>query len=112
MVSIGIVLFAFSTILGWEYYGEKSWEYLFGTTKFNLIYRIGFAVIVYFGATQSLDLVWSFSDIANALMAIPNLISLLVLSKVIVQEVKRYQPIIEKEREKRKLAVKGLQEEI
>jgi AGCS family alanine or glycine:cation symporter len=112
MVSIGIVLFAFSTILGWEYYGEKSWEYLFGTTKFNLIYRIGFAVIVYFGATQSLDLVWSFSDIANALMAIPNLISLLVLSKVIVQEVKRYQPIIEKERAKRKLAVKGLQEEI
>jgi AGCS family alanine or glycine:cation symporter len=112
IVSIGIVLFAFSTILGWEYYGEKSWEYLFGTTKFNLIYRIGFAVIVYFGATQSLDLVWSFSDIANALMAIPNLISLLVLSKVIVQEVKRYQPIIEKEREKRKLAVKGLQEEI
>jgi AGCS family alanine or glycine:cation symporter len=94
IVSIGIVLFAFSTILGWEYHGEKGWEYLFGTHKYNIIYRVVFSAVVYFGATQSLDLVWSFSDIANALMAIPNLISLLVLSNVIVAEVNRFQPTI------------------
>jgi AGCS family alanine or glycine:cation symporter len=94
IVSIGIVLFAFSTILGWEYHGEKGWEYLFGTHKYNIVYRLVFSAVVYFGATQSLDLVWSFSDIANALMAIPNLISLLALSNVIVAEVNRFQPTI------------------
>jgi AGCS family alanine or glycine:cation symporter len=107
VVSIGIVLFAFSTILGWEYHGEKGWEYLFGTHKFNIIYRIGFAIVVYFGATQSLDLVWNFSDIANALMAIPNLISMLLLSSVIVKEVRRFQTIIDKEKaEKNTLSAK------
>jgi AGCS family alanine or glycine:cation symporter len=102
VVSIGIILFAFSTILGWEYHGEKGWEYLFGTHKYNIIYRVGFSLIVYFGATQSLDLVWNFSDIANALMAIPNLITMLLLSNVIVSEVKRFQPTIEKEKASRK----------
>jgi AGCS family alanine or glycine:cation symporter len=111
MVSIGLVLFAFSTILGWEYHGEKGWEYLFGTHKFNLIYRIGFALIVYFGATQSLDLVWNFSDIANALMAIPNLIAMLVLSNVIVKEVHRYQAVIEKEKAEKRELKKVLQED-
>jgi AGCS family alanine or glycine:cation symporter len=109
IVSIGIVLFAFSTILGWEYHGEKGWEYLFGTHKFNIIYRIVFSAVVYFGATQSLDLVWSFSDIANALMAIPNLISMLVLSNVIVKEVKRFQPVVEKEKRRAKLFAKTTQ---
>jgi AGCS family alanine or glycine:cation symporter len=111
MVSIGLVLFAFSTILGWEYHGEKGWEYLLGTHKFNLIYRIGFALIVYFGATQSLDLVWNFSDIANALMAIPNLIAMLVLSNVIVKEVHRYQAVIEKEKAEKRELKKVLQED-
>jgi AGCS family alanine or glycine:cation symporter len=109
IVSIGIVLFAFSTILGWEYHGEKGWEYLFGTHKYNIIYRVIFSLVVYFGATQSLDLVWSFSDIANALMAIPNLISMLVLSNVIVKEVQRFQPIIEKEKRKARLFAKNTQ---
>jgi AGCS family alanine or glycine:cation symporter len=109
IVSIGIVLFAFSTILGWEYHGEKGWEYLFGTHKFNIIYRIVFSAVVYFGATQSLDLVWSFSDIANALMAIPNLVSMLVLSNVIVKEVNRFQPVIENEKRKAKLFAKTTQ---
>jgi AGCS family alanine or glycine:cation symporter len=103
-VSIGIVLFAFSTILGWEYNGEKGWEYLFGTHKYNNIYRVVFAVVVYFGATQSLDLVWSLSDIANALMAIPNLVSMIILSNVIVDEVKRFQVEIDNEREQKKAA--------
>jgi AGCS family alanine or glycine:cation symporter len=112
VVSIGIVLFAFSTILGWEYHGEKGWEYLFGTHKFNIIYRLGFAIVVYFGATQSLDLVWNFSDIANALMAIPNLVSMLVLSGVIVKEVRRFQPIIEEERAEKKTLSPSLQKEL
>ena len=80
IVAIGIILFAFSTILGWEYHGEKAWEYLFGTHKYNMIYRVIFSLVVYVGATQTLDLVWNLSDIANALMAIPNLIALLALN--------------------------------
>lgn len=102
MVTIGIALFAFSTILGWEYQGEKSLEYIVKKPSICMIYRIVFAFITYFGATQSLDLVWSFSDIANALMSIPNLICMLILSGVIAREVKRFQPIIEEEKRKRK----------
>lgn len=91
LVCIGIVLFAFSTILGWEYHGEKAFEYLTGTHRFHMIYRIVFSLIVYVGATTALDLVWNFSDIANALMAIPNLICLLALSGVIAKETKDFQ---------------------
>ena len=98
IVSIGIILFAYSTILGWEYNGEKAWEYLFGTHKYNIIYRVIFSLVVYVGATQTLDLVWNLSDIANALMAIPNLISILVLSPVIKEEVLSFQAVIEKEK--------------
>ena len=90
LVTIGIALFAFSTILGWEYHGEKAWEYLFKTHKYNMIYRIVFSLIVYVGATQTLDLVWNFSDIANALMAIPNLIALFLLSGTVVKLAKEY----------------------
>lgn len=98
IVSIGIILFAYSTILGWEYNGEKAWEYLFGTHKYNIIYRVVFSLVVYVGATQTLDLVWNLSDIANALMAIPNLISILVLAPVIKEEVFSFQSVIEKEK--------------
>ncbi len=98
IVSIGIILFAYSTILGWEYNGEKAWEYLFGTHKYNIIYRVAFSLVVYVGATQTLDLVWNLSDIANALMAIPNLISILVLAPVIKEEVFSFQAVIEKEK--------------
>ena len=95
LVSIGITLFAFSTILGWEYNGEKSLEYLLKTHKFNMLYRVFFSFIIYVGATTALDIVWSFSDIANALMSVPNLISLLVLSNVIAKDVEEFQPKIE-----------------
>lgn len=98
LVTIGIILFAFSTILGWEYHGEKAFEYLFQSHKFNFIYRIVFSLVVYVGATQTLDLVWNISDIMNALMAIPNLICMLLLHNVIAKEVNRFQPILEKER--------------
>ena len=91
MVSIGIVLFAFSTILGWEYHGEKAFEFLVKTQKFNLVYRIIFSLIVYAGATTALELVWNLSDIANALMAIPNLICLLAMSRVIARDAFAFQ---------------------
>ncbi len=98
MVTIGIVLFAFTTILGWEYHGEKALEYIVKKPSICVAYRVLFALIAFMGATTSLDLVWALSDIANALMAIPNLISLLALSGVIAKEVKRFQPIIDAER--------------
>jgi AGCS family alanine or glycine:cation symporter len=101
LVCIGIALFAFSTILGWEYHGEKAFEYLFGTHRYNMVYRIVFSLIVYIGATTALDLVWNFSDIANALMAIPNLISLLVLSGTVAKEVEEFQGILQKEKEEK-----------
>lgn len=98
LVTIGIALFAFSTILGWEYHGEKAFEYIFGTHKYNMAYRIIFSLVIFVGATTTLQVVWNFSDIANALMAIPNLICLLVMSKVIAKEVERFQPILDKEK--------------
>ena len=98
LVTIGIALFAFSTILGWEYHGEKAFEYIFGTHKYNMAYRIIFSLVVFVGATTTLQVVWNFSDIANALMAIPNLICFLVMSKVIAKEVERFQPILDKEK--------------
>ena len=98
LVTIGIALFAFSTILGWEYHGEKAFEYIFGTHKYNMAFRNIFSLVVFVGATTTLQVVWNFSDIAIALMAIPNLICLLVMSKVIAKEVERFQPILDKEK--------------
>lgn len=86
VVSIGILLFAWSTILGWEYQGEKALEYLFKNRAICYIYRVVFAVMVFFGAVSALDVAWAFSDIANGLMAVPNLISLIVLSGVLKKD--------------------------
>ncbi|MGE9943024.1 alanine/glycine:cation symporter family protein [Bariatricus sp. SGI.161] len=107
LVTIGIILFAFSTILGWEYHGEKAFEYLFQNHKYNIVYRVVFSLVVYIGATQTLDLVWNISDIMNALMAIPNLICMLLLHNTIAKEVDRFQPILEKERKAYKAAKKS-----
>lgn len=98
LVAIGITLFAFSTILGWEYHGEKAFEYILGTHKYNMIYRVIFSLVAYVGATQTLDLVWNLSDIANALMAIPNLICLLILSGEIARDMKEFQKVIKEEK--------------
>ena len=98
LVAIGITLFAFSTILGWEYHGEKAFEYILGTHKYNMVYRVVFSLIAYIGATQTLDLVWNLSDIANALMAIPNLICLLILSGEIARDMKEFQKVIKEEK--------------
>lgn len=96
LVTIGITLFAFSTILGWEYHGEKAWEYLLGTHRYNMIYRVIFSLVAFVGCTQSLKLVWNFSDIANALMAIPNLICMLLLSREIAADVSAFQSALHK----------------
>lgn len=86
---ISLFTFVFSTILGWSYYGEKAVEYLWGT-KSVLLYRWLWVAAVMVGSVVSMPMVWSFADIANALMAIPNLISLWVLNGVIVAETKKY----------------------
>lgn len=89
ILAIGLVTFAFSTILGWSYYGEKAFEYLFGK-KLSKVYRFVYVCIVLVGSITANAFVWDISDTFNALMAIPNLISLLLLSPIIVSETKKY----------------------
>lgn len=89
VVTLGIIFFAYSTILGWCYYGEKCATYLFGE-KFVLPYRIIYIASVFIGTVATLDLVWLFADTFNGLMAIPNLIALLLLSTVVVKETKDF----------------------
>ncbi|MDR2122698.1 MAG: sodium:alanine symporter family protein [Flavobacteriaceae bacterium] len=90
VIIISTVLFGYSTILGWSYYGEKAFEFLAGEKISLVFYRAVFICIIMLGATTELEFVWNFSDMANGLMAIPNLIALLLLSKVIKQETDRY----------------------
>jgi len=89
ILTFGLLTFVFSTILGWSYYGEKAAEYLFGK-KVIKPYRWAWVVSVLIGSVLSLRIVWTFSDITNALMAIPNLVALLLLTKVIVTETKTH----------------------
>ncbi|WP_321314001.1 sodium:alanine symporter family protein [Halarcobacter sp.] len=89
VIVIATILFGYSTILGWSYYGERAFEYIFGSKSIKL-YRIVFVSFIVVGAMTELKLVWNFSDLANGLMAIPNLIALLLLSKVITEETNRY----------------------
>ena len=86
---VGIITFAWSTILGWSYYGERCAQYLWGK-KSLLPYKLIFVAIVVVGPVLALDLVWTIADILNALMAIPNLIAVLLLSGVIARETKHY----------------------
>lgn len=95
VLNIGLLTFVFSTIIGWSYYGEKAAEYIFGN-RVVLLYRIFWVIFVFIGAVLSLPIVWTFADIANGLMAIPNLISLILLSKVIVDETRSYFKRIER----------------
>lgn len=89
LLTIFLVLFAFTTILGWNYYGERCFEFLFGV-RFIWLYRVVFVVMVLLGGFIELDMVWIIADIVNALMALPNLIALLVLSPVVIAETKKY----------------------
>ncbi|MFM0785593.1 alanine/glycine:cation symporter family protein [Streptococcus suis] len=88
-LTISLVLFAFTTILGWSYYGERCIEFLFGT-KSILPYRLLFVAMVALGGFLKLDLIWTIADIVNGLMALPNLIALLALSPVIIKETRQY----------------------
>ncbi len=99
IVSLSISLFAYSTILGWEYYGEKALEYLIKSRKVIMGYRVFFSLITFVGATTTLDVVWNFSDTMNGLMIIPNLICLIWLSNDIAKECFEYQKaVVEKEK--------------
>ena len=89
LLTIFLVLFAFTTILGWNYYGERCFEFLFGV-RFIWLYRVVFVVMVLLGGFIELDMVWIIADIVNALMALPNLIALLVLSPVVISETRKY----------------------
>lgn len=89
LLSFGLLTFAFSTILGWSYYGERAVEYL-GGKKLILTYRIAFIATVFMGSIVSLEIVWNIADCMNALMAIPNLLSLLFLNGIIVHETRKY----------------------
>ena len=89
ILAVGLVTFAFSTILGWAYYGERAVEYLLGK-KFLFPYRIIYSIAIYVGCVSANQLVWDIADTFNALMAIPNLLCLLILNGVIVSETKKY----------------------
>jgi AGCS family alanine or glycine:cation symporter len=89
VLTVGLLTFVFSTILGWSYYGEKAAEYLWGSQVVKP-YRWLWVAAVMLGSVLSLPLVWSFADIANGLMAIPNLISLLALQGILVAETRKY----------------------
>lgn len=89
IISVCLALFAFSTILGWGYYGERSIEYLIGERAI-IPYRVLFVAAAFFGAVRSIDFVWKFSDLMNGLMALPNLVGLLLLSGVIASETRKY----------------------
>jgi AGCS family alanine or glycine:cation symporter len=89
ILTVGLLTFVFSTILGWSYYGEKAAEYLFGIRAVQP-YRVLWVIAVMVGSVVTLKAVWSFADIANGLMAVPNLISLLALQRVLASETRTY----------------------
>jgi len=89
ILTVGLLTFVFSTILGWSYYGERATEYLFGK-KSIMPYRVAWVIAVFVGSVISLPLVWDLADAMNAMMAIPNLIALILLSGVIVAETRTY----------------------
>lgn len=89
ILAIALSIFAFTTILGWSYYGERCIGYLFGRRSI-MVYRIVFLIVLYYGAIADLGIIWTFSDLMNGLMAFPNLVSVLLLSGVIVNETRHY----------------------
>ncbi len=97
IVTTAIILFGYTTILGWAYYGEKCFEYLLGR-KSVPFYRVAHTVLIIFGAKLGLDLIWSISDISNALMAFPNLLGLLGLAAVVKKESDAFLSIVREER--------------
>ena len=101
VVTIGLLLFAFTTLIGWAYYGEKCVEYLLGV-KSVPFYRVLFTLIVFPGAILELDVVWKISDICNGLMAFPNLIGLCALSGVVIAETRTFLKVLADEAKEKK----------
>lgn len=99
LITLGLLFFATSTILGWGYYGEKCFQYLFKNPTAVKIYRTVFVLFIFVGATASLDVIWTLADVLNGLMAIPNLIGLLGLSGIIIFETRRFQQKVKEEKE-------------
>lgn len=99
LVSIGIVFFASSTIIGWGYYGEKCFQYLIDHPTAIFFYRFVYVLFIFIGATVSIDIIWALADVLNGLMAFPNLIGLIGLSGVIVLETRRLHRKIKEEKE-------------
>lgn len=100
IVTIGLILFAYTTVIAWSYYGEKCCEYLFGERSI-VVYRIIFALIVIPGASLKMGTVWYLADISNGFMIIPNVLALMGLSKVIVSETQSFLVIVKKEQEEK-----------
>ncbi len=90
IVTIAIFFFAFSTLISWSYYGEKCLEYMVGSSKFTIYYKIVFILFLIVGSTVNLKLVWDIADTLNGFMAIPNLVGLLFLSPVVIKLTKEY----------------------
>lgn len=112
LITIALALFAFSTILGWSYYGERAAEYLVGDGVIK-IYKVLFVIFTFVGTVASLDVVWNIADILNGLMVIPNVIGILLLSGVLIKETKKYindldkvsdepVPVVETKKDRRK----------
>ncbi|MFG6149820.1 alanine/glycine:cation symporter family protein [Halobacillus sp. B23F22_1] len=101
IVTFGVIFFAFSTIVGWSYYGEKCFGYLTGDRALP-VYKIVFVLFVLVGAVAQLDTVWLFADVMNGLMAFPNLIGLLLLSGVVAAETNRFLKVAKQEKEEEK----------
>ncbi len=89
MIAVAILLFAFSTVVGWSFYGSRAWEFVFGSSSLA-IYKIIFVLCIVFGATLKLSVVWNLSDAFNGLMAVPNLVALATLSPVVFKITKNY----------------------
>lgn len=104
IVAIGLLLFAYSTIIGWSYYGEKCFTYLV-KDSYVMYYRILFVIAVFFGAVFKNNLVWGVADMLNGLMAVPNLIGLIGLSGVVVFESKRIIDKIKQEKKEKNISV-------
>ena len=85
LIAIALALFAFSTLLGWSYYGERCAEYLAGS-KIILPYKVAFVIFAFVGSVTALDTVWNLADILNGLMVIPNVIGMIMLSGMIAKE--------------------------
>jgi AGCS family alanine or glycine:cation symporter len=104
IVAIGIILFGYTTIVGWAYYGEKCMEFMTGS-KVLLLYRLVFCSMVFLGSILRFEIVWPLADIMNGLMALPNLIALVALSGLVVKESKEFFAMLDREKALMRLPV-------